>query len=498
MIKMPKTIRTKLFLSFTIAILVLQVFFWAVSSFGMEKMLIFGRERNMRGLLMRYEAYMREFGEEDGFVKLSAASDGNLTYLDTETGTYYSTMPAMRNDRMMANRGRSALQAISKSLGLPTGSVRTFILGDVNGENAQATVIGKLSDHQFLVSERQMSVIKESTRLFSSYLALAGICIITAGAFISHWLARRITRPIIEIEKQAVLISNLEFNSHNNIQSEDEIGSLAVAVNQISYSLEEKINQLFDANLKLKGEIEQERLLEQSRRSFVANVSHELKTPISMIMGYADGLKHGVAQTTSQKEHYYDVIVKESEHMTKLINQLLDLSAYQAGKQTYIMKPLALETLIESAAERHQLLFAESGLGLSVKASGNWQVFGDLSRLEMVLSNMLTNACKYADPATEVTLTVNGDDKNVFISLSNWAADFSMEDLEQLTVSFYRGKNARDRQVDGFGIGLGTIKEVVESHHGNLALSYADQIFMVRVTLPIITIEGLESSEVLG
>lgn len=498
MIKMPKTIRMKLFLSFTGAILVLQIFFWAISSFGMGKMLIFGRERNMRGLLMHYETLTKDLGIEDGFARLAAAADGNLTYVDTALGTYYTTLPTMRNEHMMPGRGRSALQVVSSSMDLSVGTVKTYITQDENGVANQVMVLGKLSDHQYLISERQLSVIKESTRLFSGYLALSGFSIVLVGAGISHWLARRITKPIIEIEKQAVYIANLEFNSHNDIRSEDEIGSLAAAVNQISYSLEEKIDQLSEANQQLKGEIEQERQLEQARRNFVANVSHELKTPISMIMGYADGLKHGVARTEAQKDHYYEVIVKESEHMTTLINQLLDLSAYQTGKQSYSMAPLQLETLVYSAVSRHAYLFEESGLELKVLCSGQWRVHGDASRLEMVLSNMLTNAYKYADAGTTVTLELSSVEKGVSIALRNRASDFKAADLEQLTVSFFRGHNARERQVEGFGIGLGAVKEVMAIHKGRIDFSYLDQVFEVRLTLPVVDSERLESSEVLG
>lgn len=494
MIRMPKTIRTKLFLSFTGAILILQVFFWAMSSFGMETIAIVGRERNMKGLLIRYNELSQTMGEEDVFTKLAIASDGNLTFVDTESGHYYSTMPMMRNDRMMPNRGRSAFQIVASNSDLAEGTVRTLILKDQNGTASQVTVVGKLTEEKYLISDRQLSVIRESSKLLSSYLAIAGLIIVVVGALISHWMARRITKPIIDIEEQAVRISKLEFNSHNAIKSEDEIGSLASAVNQISFSLEEKINQLSEANLRLKGEIEQERQLDKARRSFVANVSHELKTPISMIMGYADGLKHGVARTESQKNQYYDVIIKESEHMSKLISQLLDLTAYQNGQLPCRMAEVNLRHLIETTALRHKHLFSERNLQVELDLQGEGLVSADSERMEMVLNNLLSNACKYADQGTTVKLTTFIKEENYIIKLTNICADFQAEDLEQLTVSFYRGKNARERQVEGFGIGLGAVNDTINLHGGEMAITFIEDIFTVLIELPLlITLKGIES-----
>lgn len=494
MIRMPKTIRTKLFLSFTGAILILQVFFWAMSSFGMETIAIVGRERNMKGLLVHYNEWSKMMGEEEVFTQLAIASDGNLTFVDTESGHYYSTMPMMRNDRMMPNRGRSAFQIVSSNSDLVQGEVKTLIVKDQNGIASQVTVIGKLTEEKYLISDRQISVIRESSKLLSSYLAFAGLIIVVVGALISHWMARRITKPIIDIEEQAVRISKLEFNSHNDINSVDEIGSLASAVNQISFSLEEKINQLSEANLRLKGEIEQERQLDSARRSFVANVSHELKTPISMIMGYADGLKHGVARTEIQKNQYYDVIIKESEHMSKLINQLLDLSAYQAGKLPCHMRAIDFNHLVEETIRRHEHLFTERELLLQWSLTGELLVNADPERLEMVLSNLLSNACKYADKGTTVSLNTANRDGLLSFELSNACSDFEREDLEQLTVSFFRGKNARERQVEGFGIGLGAVNDTINLHGGKMTIGLSESIFKVSIEMPLlITPKGIES-----
>lgn len=494
MIKLPKTIRTKLFLSFTGAILLLQLFFWAISSYGMQSILIFGRESNMKGLIQRYEEWKDGLSEDELFAKLAYAADGNLTFLDTDNGNYYSTMPTMRNDRMMAVRGRSAFQVVNKNPNIAIGSVKTLLLTDPNGSASQVTVLARLDQSKFLVSERQLSVIKESTGLFSSYLGIASLAIVIVGAFISQWMARRITKPIIEIEEQAVRISNLEFNSHNAIQSEDEIGSLALAVNQISSSLEEKIGQLSEANLKLKGEIEQERQLDMARRSFIANVSHELRTPISMIMGYADGLQHGVARTEDQKHHYYNVIIKESEHMSLLINQLLDLSAYQAGNLPCHLKKLDLNEVLLPAIQRHRHLIEEKGLKLASHLIENAFVSGDQHLLDMVMNNLLSNAYKYADNPSVVDVKAFENAGTLVVEISNSCSDFEIEDLSQLTVSFYRGKNARDKQIEGFGIGLGAVSDLIAKHGGSFEIDYAAPLFKVRVMLPKWREEGLEQN----
>lgn len=487
------SIRLKLCLFFIAIVAGLQGFFLLFNSQALEWVLVYGDQREMMKLLDQYQIEVASVSALDGDAQklllgqLAYEWDGNLSFIDSLTGTYLSTVP-MRGMRggMMDQRGNLSKDVVDQFSALKPGEVASKVRKDRNGKEALVIYVGKINETQYIFSEKPLNVLHESENLVSRYLMISGFFTVMIGALIIWLLSKKLTQPIIEIEAQANRIAAQKFGSPNQVAQNDEIGSLGVAVNQIESALSEAIGALNEANDKLKDEIENERRLEQLRRLFVSNVSHELKTPMSMIIGYADGLKYGIANNADSIQYYCDVILSESEKMNTLINDLLDMSAYQEGRLPIQLKATDLSALVGQAAELYANQAVERSLQLTSEIASDCIVSGDGFRLEQVLRNLMSNAFKHVRSEGELRLTLEREGQTAVLTVFNEGAPIREDELEAIWMSFYRGSLARENQIDGFGIGLALVKEIVLKHNGTVAVENVQSGVAFKVKLPLL------------
>lgn len=471
------SISTKLFAVFVIMITLFEIGLWLISANTLQFLLIYGKEVDMKEIIGRYQAdtqnlQVGDLSNRDELLALiSYEWDGNLSVVDIEKDLYRSTIPPMRDERAPRNnfeRSKMLKNLANEFKDLKVGSVDSITIKDRNGKDNMVIVIGRANDSQYLFSEKQLSTLNDSSELVSKFIVISGLVLIFIGSIVVYFLSKRLTKSIIEIENQAVKIAAMDFKSHNDISQSDEIGSLGRAVNQIAYELEASMSALSEANSQLKGEIEQERRMEQTRRQFVSNVSHELKTPISMIMGYADGLKHGIVKNEEQRSRYYDVIISESEKMSQLIGDLLDMSAYQAGKMPIQNRTFELSQMLTESLLSYEEQAALRELTLVTEIEDNLVVNGDPVRLNQVFVNLISNAFKHVSERGSVVVKAYSAENQVCLEVYNEGDPISEEESEAIWMSFYRGSNSREKQIEGFGIGLALVKEIIEKHEGQV------------------------------
>ncbi len=497
-LKFQSSIRTRLFAIFLVVMVSLQVLFWLVSANTMQALLIYGKEMDMKKVISNFQnesallSVDDAVAKEDLLARMAYNWDGNLSVVDLDKDMYTSTIPKFSKDRNGPPNRERFFYDLAKQYGdLKIGAVTSTMVRDPNGRAYAAVVIGRVGDSQYLFSEKPLGVLRDSSALVSKYIILSGILTIAIGSLLIHFFATRISRPIIEIEKQAVQIAKLDFKNQNNVTQNDEIGSLGRAVNEIAVELENTISQLTEVNHQLKGEIEQERQLERLRRQFVSHVSHELRTPISMILGYADGLKHGIARSESQREHYCNVIINESERMSTLISHLLDMSAYQDGKLPFKEEVFNVSQLTQAVTSHFGLEAETKSIEVKTGIEKDLYLNGDSKRIEQVLNNLLSNAFKHVSDKGLIEVSVHRSEAKVMIEVYNQGALIPQDELDLIWMSFYRGSNARENELDGFGIGLALVKEIVERHRGKCYAENRASGVSFLVELPLHRIEAI-------
>ncbi len=280
---------------------------------------------------------------------------------------------------------------------------------------------------------------------------------------VSVWLSMRFTRPITQMSEAARRMTRLDFSSKVEVDSDDELGELASSLNTLSDSLQGALGELEEKNKRLEGEIEAERRLDEMRKGFVVNVSHELKTPLAIIQGYAEGLTDGVADDKEKAMHYCEVIKDESERMHSLVLRLLELSRYESGFELnkeefdFASSVLNIVDVNFDGIEKKQV-------ALEIDLPERMTVMGDRLMLEQAVQNYLGNALSHVDEGGEVRIYTEPYGEGTRLCVFNSGSQVAQEDMEKIWHSFYRADKSHNRAQGRYGIGLSIVKAVMVAH----------------------------------
>lgn len=298
---------------------------------------------------------------------------------------------------------------------------------------------------------------------FAYYLLLA--IVVTLG--LTYLYSRMIARPLVKLNRDAQSMERLDFSAVGaDVAATDEIGDLGRALHSLSRRLDRTLRELGDANAKLKADIETERKLEQRRQQFAASVSHELKTPISLIAGYAEGLKDGIVQG-ERRDEYLNVIIEETIRMESIVKDMLDLSQFRSGK--YELKPEAfrLDLLLSSIMDKMALelenkqIQSEVAFDHSVAKSS---VFGDPFRIAQVFTNLLSNAVRHTPPGGCIRAAATAAEGGIRVELMNEGQSIPEDELDYIWDTFYTVEKSHNRQWGGTGIGLAIVRNILLAH----------------------------------
>lgn len=206
--------------------------------------------------------------------------------------------------------------------------------------------------------------------------------------------------------------------------------------------------------------------LEKMRREFIANVSHELKTPLTTIRGFTESLRDGTASEPALKERYLNMIAEESEHMGKLIEDLLDLSRLESGRMEIESLPFPLKESAESVVSRLQPIIREKGLQVTLEIPESPLVKGDRYRIEQVLRNLLENAVRYVPVkgSIHVNAVYKRTEGIMGVSIEDNGPGIPPEELPYIWERFHRVEKSRSRKEGGTGLGLSIVKQIIEAH----------------------------------
>lgn len=342
-----------------------------------------------------------------------------------------------------------------------------------------------LKDREFMLLTKTMGALSEATDIFNSYTIRVAVVVYLVGFILLFFLSGVVTKPVRKINRVTKKMASLDFSEALVVKSSDEIGELTESVNVLAHELShtiEELNQsneqlnetnlvLYDTNDQLEQELSKERSLEKMRRRFVSDVSHELKNPLSMIMGYADGLKQNIPKTAEARDEYYDIILDEAVRMNKLVKDLLDLSAYESGTFTMVKARFEMNEPIEDAIERFNHINEEKDVHIEYNKAKRFEVNADRLRISQVIINIVSNAFKHVDKNGIIKITLDKIEdktedgvttKTRFI-VANTGPLIPEKELDLIWNSFYQVNT----QNQGNGLGLAIVKSIVELHKGS-------------------------------
>ena len=323
---------------------------------------------------------------------------------------------------------------------------------------------GAIESGEIFIMRSPLESIRTAVDIFNRFIAGVGITVLVLGVAIAWYLSKRITEPILKLAHLSEKMANLDFEAKYVSEGTQEIDKLGQNFNQMSASLEKTISDLKMANIKLQKDIEKKEKLEKMRLDFLGNVSHELKTPIALIQGYAEGLKEGVNENPEDREYYYDVIIDEAGKMNQLVRSLLSLNQLEFGENDLQMERFDITELIRGIILSCEIMIQQKGANITFEQEKPVYVWADQLKIEQVISNYLVNAVNYVQDDMKIEVKISVEDSEAKIMVFNTGKTIPEEDVEYIWDKFYKVDKAHTREYGGHGIGLSIVKAIMDLH----------------------------------
>jgi signal transduction histidine kinase len=313
---------------------------------------------------------------------------------------------------------------------------------DMNGETT------------YIFAMTSLQPVDEAVQMLGGYYIYLIIFVLLLIVLASFYFSKKIAKPLLQINDTTYKIANLDFSETIPITSKDEIGTLSYNINTLSNTLHSYINQLQE-------DIEKEKQLENTRKEFISGVSHELKTPLSIMKSCISILEDGVAK--DKKDYYFKAMTKEVDKMDMLIVDMLELAKFESGTYKMKMEVFFIDQVIEYICE--QLAIDITNKQIQVyKQLSKIQVVANQHRIEQVITNFITNAIRYTPEHQSMMVSAIEENERVKVCVENKGAHISEKHLEKIWDRFYRGDTSRQRSKGGTGLGLAISKNILELH----------------------------------
>ena len=396
------SVRVRLFLTLGISVVLIILFLILLNNIILETFYIYSKRNTLISVYktvnnfynqandnINIEEELRKIALEYNFDLLLKTDSGISIY--TTDKDLFSTIDEINS--MSKNRiiDKEDILYLDKNINIKK-------IKDDSGTVSYVLLSGNLDNGYKLYVRIPISSIKESVKISNNFLYLIGSVTIGIAAIIISYISKRFTEPILELNKIADNMSKLDFSKKYQLKdTNDEIDSLGKSINTMSDKLERTIKQLRDNNIELEKDIEEKSKINEMRTQFISDVSHELKTPIALIQGYAEGLVENVNTDEESRQFYANVILDEANKMDKLVKQLLELTKLEYGKREFNNSDFNIAELVNEIIRKSKVMLEEKEIEVKIKAEKDYIVNADEFYIEQVITNYLTNAIKNSE-----------------------------------------------------------------------------------------------------
>ncbi len=470
-----KSIRIKLFLTLCIVVIIIIAFLILTNNFVLESFYLYTKTKNLISIYERINHYYIEQETDSTAIELElekVAINNNFDILiqsENNISVYSTNRDFLSSVKELNSIGNSLLQ---KNRNIVYKKDKVFIRKIEDKSNGITFMMftAKLDNGYQLYIRMPFASIHESVRISNKFLYLIGGFTILIGGIVVSFISKRFTSPILELNAIANKMSKLDF-SHKYCVTEanDEINELGKSINTMSDKLEKTIKRLRDTNIELEKDIEEKSKIDEMRKQFISDVSHELKTPIALIQGYSEGLIENVNTDEENRKFYAEVILDEANKMDKLVQQLLELMKLEYGKREFNNKEFDICELIREVIRKSKVILEEKQIEVNFKEENSIIVLADDFYIEQVITNYFTNAIKHVKEKDgkkmiQIDVVPNIEDGTVRISVFNTGNQIEEEDLARIWNRFYKIDESRNREDGGTGIGLSLVKAIMHNY----------------------------------
>lgn len=364
---------------------------------------------------------------------------------------------------------------------------------DTRLESEYLILVGVLKNGDLILMRTALESIRESAMISNRFLVLIGLLAIFASLITGFFVTRRITRPILQLTEISKRMVELDFEakyvrgawrdkpqpkirdlmnrrqlqpaSRENVVPGNEIDQLGDHINRLSANLEKTISELKTANVELQNDIEKKIQIDEMRKEFLSNVSHELKTPLALIQGYAEGLQECINDDAESREFYCEVIIDEADKMNRMVKKLLTLNQLEFGNEQVVMERFNMTELIYGVVNSSKILLEQKEVQLDIGGLDEAYVWGDEFKVEEVISNYFSNAINHVDGEKIIRIFYTRLEDRLRVSVFNTGKPIPEEDIDRIWIKFYKVDKARTREYGGSGIGLSIVKAIMDSFH---------------------------------
>ncbi len=478
-----ESVRVKLFVTISTIILLIIVFLVIVNNLVLGQFYIYSKRQALKSVYETVNDYYQSPQSQDLETQLEKiAIQNNFDILIknnqnvsiyTSNKDFYSTLGQMNEMTLKFKVGMGEIIEESDQ----------YVIKKIKDSNNGVTyvLLSAMLDNGYQLYIRiPINAIQESVKISNNFLYLmAGMTILISAVIVSY-VSRRFTDPILELNDIAKRMSNLDFSQKYRITDVgDEINNLGKSINAMSTTLEKTIKQLRKTNLELEKDIEEKSKIDEMRKSFISDVSHELKTPIALIQGYSEGLLENVNTDEESRKFYAEVILDETNKMDKLVKQLLQLMKLEYGKREFNDAKFDIVELEKEVVRKSKVMLEEKGITVEFETPEEVNVIADDFYIEQVVSNYLTNAIKNVKEIDnkkiiKIQNVVDVENSKVRVKVFNTGDNIPEEYMAKIWNRFYKIDESRNRTDGGTGIGLSFVKAVMNNYQNNYGVINKD------------------------
>lgn len=467
-----KTIRTKLFFVFMILMISLILGGILLNSIFLESYYVYKNKGSLVSVSEKIkEEYINDKENNYEYADMVQSIDSiNTIIADKNYNIKYDSIhiKTSNEERKLSKEIKKIILDNEKKL---SKKYIYYIDEKDNKQQTKLVFISKIDDNNFIILKKSFKSIHDSVVIANEFYILAGCIVILIGVIFILVFSNKITKPIIEMSKAAENISNLNFDKVVNVNSKDEIGMLGNSINKISEKLNRSINEL-------KQDVER-------KKELMRNMSHELKTPIGIIKGYAEGLKYGVVKDKEKMDKYCTILVEECDRMDKLVKELLNYSMIEGGMIKLNVTAFDIYEFLDHITARFNQVFDENNINFNLNCIKDYKVYADRDMLEKAINNFITNAINHVALEKIISITGEKEENKIKISVFNTGDNIPEEEFNKIWDVCYKVDKARSRKYGGHGIGLSLVRLIAELHDGSAKVENVKDGVIFSLEIPV-------------
>ena len=464
-----KTVRFKLYAflcTFTIAIILCLIL---LNNLISENVYYFSKTQNLKNIVEMINTYYddEELTENERNNKIREIE--TLNYIDIYIEGPREVIKYTSNDKISEEVRRDKRITFSKS----TQEMNGIKLKEISNKYKNDYILAEaqLRNEDKIYIKIQMEPIKENIKVANETIGIIGVILVLASAIGSSIFSKKIVQPISEIEKITGKMAKLDFSEKFDEKIHySEIRQIGHNINVMSDKLERTIEQLRANNNELERKVEEKLKVDEMRKQFISDVSHELKTPIALIQGYSEGLIDNVNKDEESRIFYAEVIRDEAKKMDELVKKLLELMKLEYKERKFNDTKFDLTKLINNEIRRETVILKEKNISIEFDSDEVNMVFADEDCIEQVISNFFTNAIKNCDEKNgekKITIRTERIKNKIRLGIYNTGNNIPKEIIKKIWGRFYKADTARTRENGGTGIGLALIKAIMNNYNNS-------------------------------